>query len=102
MAAEQAIRFLKDGEIINSVNFPKVKLGRTTKYRLVIIHKDEPGVIGSITGEIASNNINIPDMINKSREEIAIRVIDLDEKPSQNLVNSLKNITSVLNVRMCK
>ena len=102
MAAEQAIRFLKDGEIINSVNFPKVKLGRTTKYRLVIIHKDQPGVIGSITGEIASNNINIPDMINKSRDEIAITVIDLDEKPSQNLINSLKNITSVLNVRVCK
>ena len=59
-------------------------------------------MIGSITGEIASNNINIPDMINKSRDEIAITVIDLDEKPSQNLVNSLKNITSVLNVRVCK
>ena len=102
MAAEQAIRFLKDGEITNSVNFPKIKLSRTTKYRLVIIHKDEPGVIGSITGEIASNNINIPDMINKSRDEIAITVIDLDEKPSQNLLNSLKNISSVLNVRICK
>jgi len=102
MASEQAIRFLKDGEITNSVNFPKIKLGRTTKHRLVIIHKDEPGVIGSITGEIASNNINIPDMINKSRDEIAITVIDLDEKPSQNLLNSLKNISSVLNVRICK
>ena len=102
MAAEQAIRFLKDGEITNSVNFPKIRLGRTTKYRLVIIHKDEPGVIGSITGEIASNNINIPDMINKSRDEIAITVIDLDDKPCQNLLNSLKNISSVLNVRICK
>ena len=102
MAADQAIRFLKDGEISNSVNFPKVRLGRTTKYRLVIIHKDEPGVIGSITGEIALNNINIPDMINKSRDEIAITVIDLDEKPSQNLVKSLKNISNVLKVRICK
>ncbi len=102
MAAEQAIRFLKDGEISNSVNFPKVRLGRTTKYRLVIIHKDEPGVIGSITGEIALNNINIPDMINKSRDEIAITVIDLDEKPNQNLVKSLKNISNVLKVRICK
>tara|TARA_B100001939_G_scaffold192817_1_gene165761 strand:+ start:488 stop:1663 length:1176 start_codon:yes stop_codon:yes gene_type:complete len=102
MASEQAIRFLKDGEITNSVNFPKIKLGRTTKHRLVIIHKDEPGVIGNITGEIASNNINIPDMINKSRDEIAITVIDLDEKPCQNLLNSLKNISSVLNVRICK
>ena len=102
MAAEQATRFLKDGEIINSVNFPKVKLSRTTKYRLVIVHKDEPGVIGSITGEIAAHNINIPDMINKSRDEIALTVIDLDENPSQEIIDNLKNIPNVLNVRMCK
>ena len=102
MAAEQATRFLKDGEIINSVNFPKVKLSRTTKYRLVIVHKDEPGVIGSITGEIAAHNINIPDMINKSRDEIAITVIDLDENPSPEIIDNLKNISNVLNVRMCK
>ena len=102
MAAEQATRFLKDGEIINSVNFPKVKLGRTTKYRLVIVHKDEPGVIGSIAGEIAAHNINIADMINKSRDEIAITVIDLDENPSPEIIDNLKNISNVLNVRMCK
>ena len=102
MAAEQAIRFLKDGEIINSVNFPKVKLGRTTKYRLVVIHKDEPGVIGNITGEIASHNLNIPDMINKSRNEIAITVIDLDDDPSQEIIDNLKEIVNVLSVRICK
>jgi len=102
MAAEQATRFLKDGEIINSVNFPKVKLGRTTKYRLVIVHKDEPGVIGSIAGEIAEHNINIADMINKSRDEIAITVMDLDKNPSQEIINNLNNILNVLNVRMCK
>ena len=102
MAAEQAIRFLKDGEIINSVNFPKVKLGRTTKYSLVVVHKDEPGVIGNITGEIASHNLNIPDMINKSRNEIAITVIDLDDDPSQEIIDNLKKIVNVLSVRLCK
>ena len=102
MAAEQATRFLKDGEIINSVNFPKVKLGRTTKYRLVVVHKDEPGVIGNITGEIASHNLNIPDMINKSRNEIAITVIDLDDDPSQEIIDNLKEIVNVLSVRICK
>ena len=101
MAAEQATRFLKDGEIINSVNFPKVKLGRTTKYRLVVVHKDEPGVIGNITGEIASHNLNIPDMINKSRNEIAITVIDLDNDPSQKIIDNLKEIVNVLSVRLC-
>ena len=102
MAAEQATRFLKDGEIINSVNFPKVKLGRTTKNRLVVVHKDEPGVIGNITGEIASHNLNIRDMINKSRNEIAITVIDLDDDPSQKIIDNLKEIVNVLSVRLCK
>ena len=101
MASEQAIKFLKDGEIINSVNFPKVKLGRTTKYRMVIIHKDEPGVLGSITAEIALKNLNIPDMINKSRGEIAITIIDLDNKPPNKIIDNIRLIPSILSVRVC-
>ncbi|MFL2710459.1 MAG: 3-phosphoglycerate dehydrogenase family protein [Gammaproteobacteria bacterium] len=101
MASEQAIKFLKDGEIINSVNFPKVKLGRTTKYRMVIIHKDEPGVLGSITAEIALKNLNIPDMINKSRGEIAITIIDLDSKPPNKTIDNIRLIPSILSVRVC-
>ena len=101
MAAEQANRFLKDGEIINSVNFPRVKLGRTTENRLVIVHKDEPGVIGRITGEIASENLNIADMINKSRNEIAITLIDLQLKPSKKLIDTIKKMKRVFSVRIC-
>ena len=101
MAAEQANRFLKDGEIINSVNFPRVKLGRTTENRLVIVHKDEPGVIGRITGEIASENINIADMINKSRDEIAITLIDLQLEPSKKLIDTIKKMKRVFSVRIC-
>ena len=101
MASEQAIKFLKDGEIINSVNFPKVKLGRTTEYRMVIIHKDEPGVLGSITAEIALKNLNIPDMINKSRGEIAITIIDLDSKPPNKIIDNIRLIPSILSVRVC-
>ena len=101
MASEQAIKFLKDGEIINSVNFPKVKLSRTTKYRIVIIHKDEPGVLGSITAEIALKNLNIPDMINKSRGEIAITIIDLDSKPPNKIIDNIRLIPSILSVRVC-
>ena len=101
MAAEQANRFLKDGEIINSVNFPRVKLGRTTENRLVIVHKDEPGVIGRITGEIASENLNIADMINKSRDEIAITLIDLQLEPSKKLIDTIKKMKRVFSVRIC-
>ena len=102
MAAEQAVRFIKDGEIINSVNFPTVKLSRSSSFRLVIIHKDEPGVIGSITGEIAAQNLNIADMINKSRNLIAVTIIDLDEKPSEKVIQNIKQKNSILSLRMCK
>ena len=101
MAAEQANRFLKDGEIINSVNFPRVKLGRTTENRLVIVHKDKPGVIGRITGEIASESLNIVDMINKSRDEIAITLIDLQLEPSKKLIDTIKKMKRVFSVRIC-
>ena len=101
MASEQVKKFLSDGVITNSVNFPKVNLGRTTKYRMVIVHKDEPGVIGMLAGEVAAEGINIPDMINKSRNEIAITLIDLELKPSENVVSNIKNMDSVLSIRLC-
>ena len=101
MAAEQANNFLINGEIINSVNFPRVRLRRTTKNRLVIVHKDKPGLIGSITGELASKNINISDMINKSRNEIAITLIDIEIEPSKNLLSNINKIDKVLSVRCC-
>ena len=101
MAAEQANNFLINGEIINSVNFPRVRLRRTTKNRLVIVHKDEPGLIGSISGELAAQNINISDMINKSRNEIAITLIDIEIEPSKNLLSNINKIDKVLSVRCC-
>tara|TARA_B100000963_G_scaffold220718_1_gene192359 strand:- start:430 stop:1602 length:1173 start_codon:yes stop_codon:yes gene_type:complete len=101
MAAEQAERFLKDGEIINSANFPRVRLRRTAKNRLVIVHKDLPGLIGSITGQVAHENINISELINKSRNEIAITLIDIEINPSNRLLKNIKKIDEVLSVRCC-
>ena len=101
MACEQVSNFLLNGNIINSVNFPPIKLGRTTPYRLIIINKNEPGMIGRIADQIASENINIPDMTNKSRDEIAINLIDIEQKPSKKLLDKLQNIEHVLSVRVC-
>ena len=101
MAAEQVNDFIKDGIITNSVNFPRVRLGRTTKYRLVIIHKDEPGMIGNIASEIAQKKLNITDMINKSRNDIAITLIDLEENPEDELLKKLKNIANIISIRVC-
>ena len=101
MAAEQTKDFLENGLITNSVNFPNVKLSRTTQFRIVIVHKDEPGVLGKITSEVANNNLNISDMINKSRDEIAITLIDLHDNPPQDLLNKIEEIENVLTIRVC-
>ena len=101
MAAEQVVDFLKNGNIMNSVNFPRIKLSRSTDHRLVIINKNEPGMIGKIAEFIANEKLNISDMVNKSREDIAINLIDLDSKPSRELIQSLYKIEHVLSVRVC-
>ena len=102
MACEQVSDFLKNGTIVNSVNFPSIRLGRTTNFRLVIINKNEPGMIGKIADQIASSNLNITDMTNKSRDEIAINLIDLDENPSAEIIKNIEKIEHVLSVRLCK
>ena len=102
MACEQVSNFLKNGNIVNSVNFPSIRLGRTTNFRLVIINKNEPGMIGKIADQIASSNLNITDMTNKSRDEIAINLIDLDENPAAEIIKNIEKIEHVLSVRLCK
>ena len=102
MACEQVSNFLKNGTIVNSVNFPSIRLSRTTNFRLIIINKNEPGMIGKIADQIASSNLNITDMTNKSRDEIAINLIDLDENPSAKIIDNIEKIEHVLSVRLCK
>ena len=101
MAAEQISNFLNNGIIVNSVNFPAIKLGRKAEYRLVIVNKNEPGMIGKITDEIGYKNINIADMTHKSRDSIGINLIDLEEMPSEDLIDSIREIDHVISVRLC-
>jgi D-3-phosphoglycerate dehydrogenase len=99
MAANQMANYLNDGTIINSVNFPMVSQARSTNYRLIVINHNEPGMISKITDSIAASNINIADMTNKSRENIAINIIDLENSASADLINELSSVEHVLMVR---
>ena len=101
LAAEQTKNYLENGLITNSVNFPNVKLSRTSKFRIVIVHKDEPGIIGTITSAIAKNNLNISDMINKSRNEIAVTLIDINDNPPEDLLKKIQDTENVITVRVC-
>jgi D-3-phosphoglycerate dehydrogenase len=102
MAADQVTNFLNNGVIINSVNFPSIKLGRVAEFRMVIVNKNEPGMIGKITDEIGHNNFNIADMTHKTRDTIGINLIDLEQEPSEELIKNIKKIDHVLSVRLCK
>ena len=99
MAANQLANFLEDGTILNSVNFPNISQERSTPHRLVIINRNEPGMISKIADCIATLNLNITDMTNKSRDETAINLIDLELEASEDLIGQLQAISHVLRVR---
>ena len=99
MAANQMVNYLKHGTIVNSVNFPRISLSRGTNHRLVIINHNEPGMISKITDSIAACDINIAEMTNKSRDRIAINLIDLECEASTELIQQLESVEHVMSVR---
>ena len=99
MAADQLKDYLENGNIKNSVNFPELIEERQSDYRLTLSNKNVAGMIGQITTILAENNINIVEMINKSRDEIAYNVIDLESEPSKKVIEDLEALENVINVR---
>ena len=99
MAANQMVNYLTDGTIVNSVNFPMISQARSTPHRLVVINHNEPGMISQITDSIAASNLNIADMTNKSRDGIAINLIDLESEVSEELLDKLRSVEHVLMVK---
>ena len=99
MAADQLKDYLENGNIKNSVNFPELIEERQSDFRLTLSNKNVAGMIGQITTILAENNINIVEMINKSRDEIAYNVIDLESEPSKKVISDLKALENVINVR---
>lgn len=100
MVADQLIDFLQHGNIRNSVNFPQISLPRSTPVRLTITNRNAPGVLNKITAIIAEHKINIVDMLNKSRAQIAYNIIDLEACPSETALAALKAIDEVVNLRV--
>ena len=99
MAAEQLDDFLSNGNIKNSVNFPELIEPRPSEFRITLSNKNHPGMIGKITTVLADNKLNIIDMVNKSRGEIAYNVIDLETKPPEKVMQELSSLDDVIYVR---
>lgn len=99
MVAEQVKDYLENGNITNSVNFPEISLPRTEGYRLAVINSNVPNMVGQISTDLANAGLNIVDMLNKSRENIAVTLLDVDEKVSDEVMNQIRDIEGVLSVR---
>ena len=99
MAADQLTDFLRFGNIENSVNFPAVNLERTEGYRIAVTNWNVAGTLGQILSVLADADINVIDMLNKSRDDVAYNLIDLAVEPTETLTSRIAAIDSVIGVR---
>ncbi len=100
MAVMQIREFLENGNIKNSVNFPECSLERTGNSRLIIANQNLPGMIEKITHLLADGKINIADMLNKSKGNIAYNIIDVDGDLKPDLIAKIRSIEGVVAVRV--
>ncbi len=102
MAVSQLIDFLETGNIQNSVNFPNVQLARSTMNRIAVTNKNVPAMIGQIATSIGELDLNIADMTNVSRGNIAYNLIDIENEVNEEAIVELMKIKNILNVRLIK
>ena len=102
MAVEQVADFLENGSITNSVNYPAVNLAPSEKHRITIMHKNISGIVSKITSGLANEDVNIDNMVNKSKGEYAYTVIDSDTEASAEAINALKKINGIIRIRVIK
>ena len=102
MAVNQMVDFLENGNIKNSVNFPNVQLNRTTPSRITITNKNVPAMIGQIATSLGELDLNIAEMTNVSRGDIAYNIIDIENTVQEEAINTLSSIENVINVRLLK
>ncbi len=103
MAVEEIMDYLENGNIRNSVNYPACDMGICSKAgRVAIFHKNIPNLITQFTAEFGVKGINISDMTNKSRGEVAYTMIDVESAPTAEIIEALEKIDGVFRVRVVK
>ena len=103
MAVTELMDYLENGNIKNSVNYPNCDMGLCkAASRVTLLHRNIPNSLGQFTAAIAGENINIDGLMNKSRGEFAYTMLDLDRKPSGQVLERLTEMEGVLRVRLVK
>jgi len=100
MVAAQIDAYLNEGNISHSVNYPDVDAGRLVSPRVVVMHQNVPNVVTSITSRISARNININNMMNKSRGAYAVTVLDIEQLPGAGVINEIAALETVYRVRV--
>ena len=99
MVVDQMMDYLENGNITNTVNFPNVTMGRESLYRIAVANSNVPNLLGQISTSMASAGLNIHNMMNKSRGEMAYTLVDVDSPVPQQTIDEIAAIPGVLMVR---
>jgi D-3-phosphoglycerate dehydrogenase len=99
MVANQVRDYLEHGTVVNSVNFPTVVMERTEGFRIGIVNSNVPNMVGQISTAMANAGLNIIDMLNKSKGDLAYTLADVDKAISQSFIDEIAAIKGVLAVR---
>ena len=103
MAAGELIDYLENGNIVKSVNMPAVSCPRTSGARICVIHKNNPGMISSLSAFFSGKNVNIENMLNKSKKDYAYTLIDIAEKDvDEAIVAGIRDVEGTIRVRVIK
>ena len=101
MAANQLMDYLENGNIVNSVNFPAVAMGRVAgTTRITFSNDNVSGVLGHVLSVLADKKVNVIDMMNKSRGELAFNIIDVENKPADDVMAAIAAVEHVIRVRV--
>ncbi|MGM0593262.1 MAG: phosphoglycerate dehydrogenase [Pseudomonadota bacterium] len=100
MVADQVKDYLENGNVVNSVNFPEVIMPRSEgAFRLAVVNSNVPNMLGQISSDLAKADLNIIDMLNKSRGDLAYTLVDVDKAVPQSIIDEIAGIEGVLAVR---
>ena len=99
MAAKQLDEYLKCGNIVNSVNFPNVSLPHNSAARVCVMHKNIPNMISQITAAFAASNVNIENLANGSKGDVAYTIVETNDKADEVIINAVSAIDGVFKVK---
>lgn len=102
MAVFELVDYLENGNIKNSVNMPAAEMHRAAQNRVCVIHKNIPNMLNQITTPFTSANINIVDLLNRSKGDYAYTMVDVDDEITADLINAIKDVEGTIRVRVLK